>query len=122
MKLFGVTCALTSASLILAPVNLYAETIEQQIDRSCLKQAVALVNQLKSEVYVDMDSIQSNKILKLATATCRSQFNQAETKQSIISATESEEEEKYGDWFTDHILSGEVSDKKGNERLKRRGR
>lgn len=122
MKLFGVTCALTSASLILAPVNPYAETIEQQIDRGCLKQTVTLVNQLKSEVYVDMDSIQSNKILKLATATCRSQFNQAETKQSIISATESEEEEKSGDWFTDHILSGEVSDKKGNERLKRRGR
>ena len=122
MKLFGVICALTSTSLILAPVNLYAETIEQQIDRSCLKQAVTLVNQLKSEVYVDMDSTQSNKILKLATATCRTQFNQAETKQSIISATESEEEEKSGDWFTDHILSGEVSDKKGNERLKRRGR
>lgn len=122
MKLTGVICALTSTSLILAPVNLYAETIEQQIDRNCLKQAVTLVNQLTSEVYLDMDSTQSNKILKLATATCRTQFNQAKTKQSIISATESEEEEKSGDWFTDHILSGEVSDKKGNERLKRRGR
>ena len=114
--------------LSLFSVSLQAETTTQEIDRACLKQAVTLVNELKSEVLVDMNSTQSNKILKLATTTCRDQFNQAETKQSIIAEAESAreekpgEEEKSGDWFTDHILSGEVSDKKGNERLKRRGR
>ncbi len=110
----------------LASANLYAESIEQDIHRACLKQAITLVNELKSEVYVDMDSTQSNKILKLATETCRHQFSQAEVKQSIAVVESAEEdkpeEEKSGDWFTDHILSGETADKKGNERLKRRGR
>ena len=116
----------TIFSFTLASVNLYAETMEQQIDRACLKQAVTLVNELKSEVYVDMDSMQSNTILKMAAATCRQQFAKAETRQSLtaIEPTKDEqaEEEKSGDWFTDHILSGEVSDKAGNKRLKRRGR
>ena len=67
----------------LASANLYAESIEQDIHRACLEQAITLVNELKSEVYVDMDSTQSNKILKLATETCRHQFSQAEVKQSV---------------------------------------
>ena len=125
MKLFGVICALTSASLTLASANLYAETMEQQIDRACLKQAVTLVNELKSEVYVDMDSMQSNTILKMAAATCSQEFNHAELKQSVTAIEPAKdkqaEEEKSSDWFTDHILSGEVSDKAGNKRLKRRG-
>lgn len=124
MKLFGVICALTSAALILASANLCAEIIEQQIDRACLKQAIMLVNELRSEVYVDMNSTQSNKILKLAAATCRAQFNQTKMKQSIAVIEPEKNEQagrETGDWFTDHILSGEVSDKAGNKRLKRRG-
>jgi len=111
--------------LFLFSVSLQAETTTQEFDRACLKQAITLVNELKSEVLVDMSSAQSNKILKLATATCRAQFNQAETKQSIIATVDPAreekpgEEEESGDWFTDHILSGEVTRKKGNERLKR---
>lgn len=122
MKLISYICALTSVSLTLASANLYAETpyseTEQNIDRACLKQAVTLVNELKSEVYVDMDSTQSNKILKLATATCRKQFSRAEAGQSVATV-ESAEEAKSDDWFTDHILQGEVAKKKGNKRLKR---
>ncbi len=109
----------------LTSANLYAQTDEHQIDRACLKQAITLVNELKSEVYLDMDSMQSNKILKLATATCRAQFNQTEMQQSVATIEpakeEKPEEEKSGDWFTDYILSGESADKKGNKRLKRRG-
>ena len=120
MKLINTIFIFTMAS-----ANLYAETTEQQIDRACLKQAVTLVNELKSEVYVDMDSTQSNKILKLSAAACRAQFNQTEMKQSVATIEpakdEQAEEEKSGDWFTDQILSGEVADKAGNKRLKRRG-
>ena len=115
--------------MALASTNLYAEsagTVETEIDRACLKQAITLVNELKSEVFPELNSTQSNKILKLATATCRQQFAKAETKQSITAAAPAKEEkpdeEKPGDWFTDFVLSGEVADKKGNERLKRRGR
>ena len=61
-----------------------------------------------------MDSTQSNKILKLATATCKKQFSQAETGQSVA-----KEEAKSDDWFTDKILHGEVAKKKGYKRLKR---
>ena len=115
--------------MALASTNLYAEsagTVEQEFDRTCLKQAITLVNELKSEVFPELNSTQSNKILKLATATCREQFAKTETKQSIAAAAPAKEEkpdeEKSGDWFTDFVLSGEVADKKGNERLKRRGR
>ena len=118
MKLISCISTLTSVSLTLASVNLYAETpyseTEQIIDRACLKQAVTLVNELKSEIYVDMDSTQSNKILKLATATCKKQFSQAEAGQFVAT-----EEAKSDDWFTDQILHGEVANKKGNKRLKR---
>ena len=120
MKLINTIFIFTMAS-----ANLYAETTEQQNDRACLKQAVTLVNELKSEVYVDMDSTQSNKILKLSAAACRAQFNQTEMKQSVAAIepakNEQADEEKSGDWFTDQILSGEVADKAGNKRLKRRG-
>ncbi|MCK5432759.1 MAG: hypothetical protein KAJ03_08445 [Gammaproteobacteria bacterium] len=116
MKLFSVIFVLALVSS-----NLYAEISEEtnkNIDRACLKQAITLVNQLKSDIYIDMDSTQSNKILKLATATCRQQFGQADAGQSFATA-ESAEEAKSDDWFTDYILHGEVANKKGNKRLKR---
>lgn len=122
MKLISYIYALISVSLILASVNLFAETTysvtEQNIDSACLRQAVTLVNELKSEIYTDMDSTQSNKILKLATATCRKQFSQADVRKSVAAA-EPTEETKSDDWFTDHILNGEVTEKAGNKRLKR---
>lgn len=53
MKLISCFSTLTSVSLTLASVNLYAETsyseTEQNIDRACLKQAVTLVNELKQK-------------------------------------------------------------------------
>ena len=112
---------LISVSFALISANLNAETSEgsnKNIDRACLKQAVALVNDLKSDVYIDMDSTQSNKIVKLATAACKQEFSKTETIKSIA-AVESEKEKETDDWFTDQILNGEVADKKGNKRLKR---
>ena len=79
MKLISVIHYPTLSILLLLSVNLYAEASENtknRIDNACLRQAVSLVNQLKSELYTDMDSTQSNKIVKLATNTCRTQFNQ----------------------------------------------
>jgi hypothetical protein len=112
---------LTSVSFALISANVYAETSEssnKNIDRACLKQAVALVDDLKSDVYIDMDSSQSNKIVKLATAACKQEFSQTETIKSIA-AVESEEKKESDDWFTNHILNGEVAEKGGNKRLKR---
>ena len=106
--------------LILASTNLYAKTSEdtnKNVDRACLKRAVTLVNQLKSDVYVDMDSIQSNKILKLATATCKGEFNQTETRQSIAAVKSVKDKES--DYSILDILSKDVERKPGNDRLKR---
>ncbi len=78
MKLISVIRYSIPGILLLLSINLYAETSENtknRIDNACLRQAVSLVNQLKSEIYSDMDSTQSNKIVKLATNTCRTQFN-----------------------------------------------
>jgi len=122
MRLISFIYALISLSLTFASMNLFAETpypeTEQNIDRACLRQAITLVSEIKSEIYADMDSIQSNKILKLATDTCRKQFSQADARKSVA-AVESAEETKSDDWFTDHILHGEITEKAGNKRLKR---
>ncbi len=96
MRLIHTTCLLapgifasslfTLVLLTMVSANLYAETSEdsnENIDRACLKQAVALVDQLKSDVDIDMSPEQSDKILKLATATCNAEFHQSETRQAI---------------------------------------
>ena len=129
MRLIHTTCQLTPGLLAqvlfalglfsLVSANLYADTLDdsnENIDRACLKQAVALVDQLKSDVDIDMSPEQSEKILKLATATCKAEFHQSETRQAI---TEVENEKNPEDWFTKYILSGEKADKAGNKRLKR---
>jgi len=133
MKLIRVICYSTLCTLLLLSVNLYAETSENtknRIDNACLRQAVSLVNQLKSEIYTDMDSTQSNKIVKLATSTCRTQFNQM-NNQEAVAATTPTKAEKTGDEKTASaeeessdrsifdILKEKPVRKPGNERLSR---
>ena len=125
----------TLSTLLLLSVNLYAETSENtknRIDNACLRQAVSLVNQLKSDIYTDMDSTQSNKIVKLATNTCRTQFNQT-NNQEAVAATNPTKAEKTSDEKTASaeeseddsessifdIFTEEPVRKPGNERLRK---
>ena len=125
MKLISVVRYSTLCTLLLLSVNLYAETSENtknRIDNACLRQAVSLVNQLKSEIYTDMDSIQSNKIVKLATSTCRTQFNQTNNQQAVAAiepAKKETAEEESSDRSIFDILTEEPVRKPGNERLRK---
>lgn len=130
MKLISIIRYSTPITLLLLSVNLYAETSENtknRIDNACLRQAVSLVNQLKSEIYTDMDSTQSNKIVKLATSTCRTQFNQTNNQEAIAATTPAKaekaeaatpEEESSNRSIFD-ILTEEPVRKPGNERLRK---
>ena len=127
----------TLSTLLLLSVNLYAETSENtknRIDNACLRQAVSLVNQLKSEIYTDMYSTQSNKIVKLATSTCRDQFNQSNNQEAVAATTpakaettsddktataSAEESEDDSESSIFDIFTEEPVRKPGNERLRK---
>lgn len=117
MKLINVFRYLILCTILLLSVSLNAETSDntnKQIDSACLRQAVALVNQLNFDMYTDMDSSQSNKIVKMATSSCRKQFSQATTKQSV-----SEELAKNEEASEEESSSGSILDiltKKSRER------
>jgi len=130
MKLIGVIRYSIPGTLLLLSVNLYAETSENtknKIDNACLRQAVSLVNQLKSEIYTDMDSTQSNKIVKLATNTCRTQFNQTNNQQAVAAIEPAKKEipeaatpeEESSDRSIFDILTEKPVRKPGNERLRK---
>lgn len=125
MKLISVIRYSTLCTLLLLSVNLYAETSDntkKQIDSACLRQAVALVNQLKSDMYTDMDSSQSNKIVKMATSTCRTQFNQTNNQQAVAAiepAKKETAEEESSDRSIFDIFTEEPVRKPGNERLRK---
>jgi len=111
--------------LLLLSVSLNAETSDntkKQIDSACLRQAVALVNQLKSDMYTDMDSSQSNKIVKMATSTCRTQFNSTNNQQAVAAiepAKKETAEEESSDRSIFDIFTEEPVRKPGNERLRK---
>ena len=111
--------------IIFISFNLYADVTNQDIDKVCLKHAVSLVNHLNTEIMVDINQIQSDKILELTTENCKQHFYDAEneniTKAKNIEQSDKEDTEDKEDWFTEKILTGEVPDKAGNKRLKRRG-
>lgn len=133
MKLISVIGYSIPGILLLLSINLYAETSENtknRIDNACLRQAVSLVNQLKSEIYSDMDSTQSNKIVKLATNTCRTQFNQTNNQEAVAAATPTKAEkisdektasaeEEASDRSILDILTEKPVRKPGNKRLSR---
>ncbi len=133
MKLISVIRYSIPGILLLLSINLYAETSENtknRIDNACLRQAVSLVNQLKSEIYSDMDSTQSNKIVKLATNTCRTQFNQTNNQEAVAATTPTKTEkisdektasaeEEASDRSILDILTEKPVRKPGNKRLSR---
>jgi len=125
MKLISVIRYSIPGTLFLLSVSLYAETSENtknRINNACLRQAVSLVNQLKSELYTDMDSTQSNKIVKLATSTCKNQFNQTNNQQSVsaIEPVKNEKaEEERSDSSIFDIFTEKAERKPGNERLRK---
>lgn len=125
MKLINVIRYSTPGTLLLLSISLYADTpdnAKNRIDNACLRQAVSLVNQLKSEVYTDMDSTQSNKIVKLATTPCRQQFSKIEAEQAVAAiepAKEKQAEEEKSDGSILDIFTKKVERKPGNERLRK---
>ncbi len=125
MKLINVFHYLILCMLLLLSVSLNAETSDntkKQIDSACLRQAVALVNQLKSDMYTDMDSSQSNKIVKMATSTCRTQFNSTNNQQAVAAiepAKKETAEEESSDRSIFDIFTEEPVRKPGNERLRK---
>jgi len=130
MKLISVVHYSIPGTLLLLSVNLYAETSENtknRIDNACLRQAISLVNQLRSELYPDMDSTQSNKIVKLATSTCRTQFNQTNNQQAVAAIEPAKKEipeaatpeEESSDRSIFDILTEKPVRKPGNERLRK---
>ena len=112
--------------LIIVFFNVNAATTDRETSKTCLRQAISLVNRLKSEILADLDEAQSNEILRLATENCNKYFNdgalnpanagKAAEKADI---TASDKEGEPDDWLTEHILKGEAADKEGNQRLKR---
>lgn len=99
--------------------NVHAESVDETISNACLKQAVSFTQQLKADIYTDMDRQQTSKIIQLSTESCKQQFAGKENRQVVSQATEEKEESGKMDWFTERVLSGEPSDKAGNKRLKR---
>ena len=108
--------------LVIISCSVYAGTTGEDVTRTCLQQAISLVNQLKADVYTDMDKSQSQEVLRLATDNCNKYFNNGNSKQANVNTVAGKQggtavdEEK--DWFTNYILDGEAADKEGNRRLK----
>ena len=118
--------AIVTSLLIIVFFNAKAVTTDQEIRKTCLQHAVSLVNQLKSNIFTDMDKTQSNAVLQMATKDCNKYFNTGKPNQTIVNNTPensdtmtSDGTNESDDWLTKHILRGEVADKEGNQRLKR---
>jgi uncharacterized membrane protein YheB (UPF0754 family) len=99
--------------------NVHAESVDETIGNACLKQAVSFTQQLKADVYTDMDRQQASKIIQLSTESCKQQFAAKENREVVADVNEEMQESKSTDWFTQKILSGDTTRKSGNERLKR---
>lgn len=61
-------------SITLIPSLGYAEDLDAQINKACLRHAVSLITRLQSEVIGELDQNQSNSALKLATESCQAYF------------------------------------------------
>lgn len=104
------------------PVYSFAGEFDEQINKACLKHAVSLVAKLKNDVIDDLSQEKSDEALKIATESCQAYFKNefSRNPEAVVAATDNsmEEENNKTDWFTEKILSGDVTRKKGNERLK----
>ena len=107
------------------PLSSSAEEIENQINKACLRHAVSLVSQLKSDVIGELNQSQSDQALKIATESCQAYFKKefSQNSESIANSNDSKkqtaDDDGVKDWLTEKILSGDSSRKEGNKRLDR---
>lgn len=110
--------------LIILSFCVNAGTAGKGVSKTCLQHAVSLVDQLKADVFPDMNESQSNEALRLATENCNKYFNNENSNQVKVNTSGNQgkvtagSEEESSDWFTNYILNGEAADKEGNRRLK----
>ncbi len=105
----------------------FADELDEQINKACLRHAVSLVANLKTEVVGELSKEKSDRALQLATESCQAYFkkefsqNTAPVTTAKNEETKNSESEEKGkiDWLTEKILSGDDSRKEGNKRLKR---
>lgn len=103
----------------------FADELDAQIDKACLRHAVSLVAKLKNNVVTNMSSQQSEDALKLATESCQAYFKKEFSQNTNTVAAAKEKQNKSGsddekDWFTELMTSGEAAKKDGNKRLQRK--
>jgi hypothetical protein len=118
MKLFTFLLAIT-----LFPFSAFANDLDNQINKACLRHAVSLVAKLKTEVVGDLDQEKSDQALKLATDSCQAYFKKefSQNPEAVAATTNNVEKEESGvkDWLTEKILNGDTSRKEGNNRIKK---
>jgi hypothetical protein len=120
MKSFALLFAVT-----FLPISGFADELDNQINKACLRHAVSLVAKLKTEVVGELNQDKSDQALKIATDTCQAYFKKefSQNPESVATATNNNNVDKddgnVKDWLTEKIISGDTSRKEGNKRLKR---
>ncbi len=118
MKLFTFLFAIT-----LFPISSFADELDNQINKACLRHAVSLVSKLKTEVVGELSQEKSDHALKLATDSCQAylkkEFNKNPEAVAAASNNKTEDDDGVTDWLTKKILSGDTSRKEGNNRIKK---
>ena len=99
-----------------------AEQTDGSVNKTCLKHAISVTDQLREQVLTELDKTQLNTILRITSEDCKKFFTSA-PQEAPIKQTKNEEtgekEEESGNWFTEKILSGDTNRKEGNKRLDR---
>lgn len=99
-----------------------AEQTDGDVNKTCLKHAISVTDQLREQLSTDLDKSQLNTILRITSEDCKNFFAIA-PQQTTVKQTKNEEnddaDEESGDWFTEKILGGDTSRKEGNKRLDR---
>lgn len=106
----------------LSSITSHAAEIDSKINKACLRHAVSLVAQLKSEVVKNMSQTQSDTALKLATNSCQAYFKKEFINTTVSSDNVSDISNKTESESSNilDIFDSEVKRKPGNERLQKK--
>jgi len=119
MKLFTLILTIT-----FFPSLTFAEDLDNQINKACLRHSVSLITKLETNVIGNLSQEKSDHALKLANDSCQAyfkkEFSQNSEELTTVSNKANEEDSEETDWFSENILNGEPSEKDGNKRLRRR--
>ena len=100
----------------------FANELDEQINKACLRHAVSLVAKLKNNVVNNMSSEQSDEALIIATESCqayfKSEFNRNTESMTVSTDKKDESKGEKSSSILDVIFDSEVKRKPGNERLK----